>query len=121
MAIALDGGRLMTRESGRGPGVHGEGWKEDKVACLYTLGGPDLGTDPHPDPPRVFTDPVRVDELARDIHAHRGTTPDWPALPASAGQATPPKASPDDWLKASRSFFAASVSSRNWLVASAIR
>ena len=42
VAIALDGGRVMTRESGQGPGVHGEQWKEDKVACLLTLEGRDL-------------------------------------------------------------------------------
>jgi hypothetical protein len=96
VVVAVDGGRIQTRvpHPGEGPGVHEHGWKEDKVACLYTLGGSELGTDPHPDPPRVFTDPVRVDELARDLHAQRGTNPDWPALPAPAGPATPPEASP---------------------------
>src|SRR5262249_18422630 len=39
VAIALDGGRLLTRASGQGPGVHGEQWKEDKVACLLSLEG----------------------------------------------------------------------------------
>src|SRR5262249_54365813 len=34
VTITLDGGRVMTRESGQGPGVHGKQWKEDKVACL---------------------------------------------------------------------------------------
>ena len=28
-AIALDGGRIQTRATGQGPGVHGQGWKED--------------------------------------------------------------------------------------------
>jgi hypothetical protein len=96
VVVAVDGGRIQTRvpHPGEGPGVHEHGWKEDKVACLYTLGGSELGTDPHPEPPRVFTDPRRVDELARDIHAQRGTNPDWPALPTSAGPPTPPEASP---------------------------
>jgi len=34
--VECDGGRLRTREPGHGPGVHrsGEGWREDKNACL---------------------------------------------------------------------------------------
>ena len=68
VVVAVDGGRIRTRvpHPGGGPGIHEHGWKEDKVACLYTLDGSEPGTDPHPDPPRVFTDPVRVDALARD-------------------------------------------------------
>ena len=97
VVVAVDGGRIQTRvpHPGEGPGIHEYGWKEDKVACLYTLGGSELGTDPHPDPPRVFTDRKRVDELAREIHSQRGINPDWPALPASAGQATPAETSPE--------------------------
>lgn len=39
VAIALDGGRLMTRESGQGPGVHGEQSKRTKEArtCVATM------------------------------------------------------------------------------------
>lgn len=73
VAIALDGGRLMTRESGQGPGVHGEGWKEDKVACLLTLSGQTVAEDPHPEPPRCFLDAPKVDELVRDIQSNHGT------------------------------------------------
>lgn len=72
VAVALDGGRLMTRESGQGPGVHGEGWKEDKVACLLTLSGQTVAEDPHPEPPRCFLDAPKVDELVRDIQANHG-------------------------------------------------
>ncbi|WP_157470150.1 LysR family transcriptional regulator [Gemmata sp. SH-PL17] len=91
--VAVDGGRIQTRvpHPGKGPGVHEHGWKEDKVACLYTLDGAEPGTDP----PRVFTDRNRVDELARAIHAQRGTNPDWPALPAEAGSAPLPEAAPE--------------------------
>jgi hypothetical protein len=70
--IALDGGRVMTRESGQGPGVHGEGWKEDKVACLLTLKGETFTEDPHPEPPRCFLDAPEVDKLVREIQAHHG-------------------------------------------------
>jgi hypothetical protein len=72
VAIALDGGRLMTRESGQGPGVHGEQWKEDKVACLLTLQGKTFAEDPHPEPSRCFLNAPEVDKLVREIQAHHG-------------------------------------------------
>lgn len=94
VVVAVDGGRIQTRvpRPGEGPGVHEHGWKEDKVACLYTLEGSALGDDPHPQPPRAFTDRKRVDELARDVHSQRGTNPQWPALSEPA--AGPPPAEP---------------------------
>jgi hypothetical protein len=72
VAIALDGGRVMTRESGQGPGVHGEAWKEDKVACLLTLKAETFAQDPHPEPPRCFLDAPEVDKLVREIQSHHG-------------------------------------------------
>lgn len=72
VAVALDGGRVMTRESGQGPGVHGQQWKEDKVACLLTLQGGSFVDDPHPQPPRCFLDAPEVDKLVREIQAHHG-------------------------------------------------
>jgi hypothetical protein len=72
VAVALDGGRLMTRQSGQGPGVHGQQWKEDKVACLLTLKGKTFTEDPHPEPPRCFLDAPEVDKLVREIQAHHG-------------------------------------------------
>jgi len=103
VVVAVDGGRIETRvpTPGKGPGIHEHGWKEDKVACLYALDGPAFGEDPHPQPPRAFTDRKRVDELARDTHAQRGTNPDWPALPASAGE--PPPTEPRPVREASES------------------
>jgi hypothetical protein len=70
--IGLDGGRTLTRESGQGTGVHGHGWKEDKVACLQTMKGETFSTDPHPEPPRCFLDAPKVDEMVRDIQANHG-------------------------------------------------
>lgn len=94
VVVAVDGGRIQTRvpTPGGGPGIHEHGWKEDKVACLYTLGGSEFDEDPHPQPPRAFTDRKRVDELARDIHSQRGTNPNWPTLPGSGPE--PPPAGP---------------------------
>jgi hypothetical protein len=73
VAIALDGGRVMTRESGQGTGVHGKQWKEDKVACLLTLKGETFAEDPHLEPPRCFLDAPEVDKLVREIQSHHGT------------------------------------------------
>jgi hypothetical protein len=70
--LALDGGRIQTRATGQGTGVHQQQWKEDKVACLLALEGPTFAADPHPEPPRCFLDAPRVDEMVRDIQAHHG-------------------------------------------------
>lgn len=72
VSIALDGGRVMTRASGQGVGVHQQQWKEDKVACLLTLQGETFAEDPHPQPPKCFLDAPTVDKLVRDIQAHHG-------------------------------------------------
>ena len=71
-AIGLDGGRVLTRQSGQGSGVHGQGWKEDKVACLQTMTGPTFSADPHPGPPKCFLDAPEVDKMVRDIQANHG-------------------------------------------------
>jgi hypothetical protein len=96
VVVAVDGGRIQTRvpSPGEGPGVHDHGWKEDKVACLYTLDGSAFADDPHPRPPRAFTDRRRVDELARDIHSQRGSNPDWPALPEASTGSQPAEPRP---------------------------
>jgi hypothetical protein len=72
VAIGLDGGRVLTRQSGQGTGVHGQQWKEDKTACLLTLEGKTFSADPHPQPPRCFLDAPEVDKLVREIQAHHG-------------------------------------------------
>jgi hypothetical protein len=71
--IGLDGGRVLTRASGQGTGVHDQKWKEDKVACLQTMKGATFRADPHPQPPRCFLDAPKVDEMVRDIQANHGT------------------------------------------------
>jgi hypothetical protein len=72
VAIALDGGRVMTRQSGQGPGIHNQQWKEDKVGCLLTFEGTTFAEDPHREPPRCFLDAPKVDKLVREIQAHHG-------------------------------------------------
>jgi hypothetical protein len=72
VALAVDGGKVRTREPGQGVGVHNPGWKEDKVGCFHELTGPTFDHDPHPEPPRCFLDPPEVDKLVRDLQAHHG-------------------------------------------------
>jgi hypothetical protein len=72
VAVGLDGGRLLTRTPGQGVGVHGQPWKEDKVACLLTLKGTTFAEDPQPQPPKCFLEAPQVDALVRDMQSHHG-------------------------------------------------
>jgi hypothetical protein len=76
VSISLDGGRINTRATGHGVGVHQQQWKEDKVACLLTLKAETFAEDPHPQPPKCFLDAPTVDQLVRDIQAHHGPRQD---------------------------------------------
>jgi hypothetical protein len=73
VTIAVDGGRTRTRESGQGPGVHGEQWKEYKGACLQTREAHTFAEDPHPEPPRCFLNAPKVDKMVREIQSHHGS------------------------------------------------
>jgi hypothetical protein len=90
VAVAVDGGCIQTRAAGQGPGVHKQGWKEDKVACLHTLAGPTFKDDPHPDPPTCFLDRQYVDELVQDLKSHKrlGEEDEQPAGPAELTEPT---------------------------------
>jgi hypothetical protein len=72
VAIGMDGGRVLTRTPGQGTGVHGQGWKEDKVACLLSMQGTTFSDDPHPEPPKCFLDAPKVDAMVREIQANHG-------------------------------------------------
>jgi hypothetical protein len=64
--VECDGGRIRTREPGHGPGVHlvGEGWREDKNACLIRALRTVSVEDPQPDPPASFCAPKHVAKVA---------------------------------------------------------
>ncbi len=64
--VECDGGRIRTREPGHGPGVHlaGEGWREDKNACLIRALRTISQDDPQPDPPECFCDPIHAARIA---------------------------------------------------------
>jgi hypothetical protein len=90
VAVAeVDGGRLRTRASGCGPGVHQAQHKEDKIACLVSLPSPTHAQDPQPEPPPSFQEPRRVQRLVRKMKGLSGEQPaaaDEPADPSSLDQ-----------------------------------
>jgi hypothetical protein len=64
--IECDGGRIRTREPGHGPGVHrsGDGWREDKNACLIRAECRVFAEDPQSEPPACFCDSKHVAKIA---------------------------------------------------------
>ena len=72
----FDGGRMMTRQPGNGPGVHQQAWRKTKNASLESMTHQTHTEDPRPDLPACFQDPEHVAEIA-------GTA----ALPVSVPQA----------------------------------
>lgn len=64
--VECDGGRIRTRQPGHGPGVHrsGEGWREDKNACLIRAKRRVFPDDPQPEPPACFCDPKHAAKIA---------------------------------------------------------
>jgi len=62
--VQCDGGRIRTRASDQGPGVHGEAWRESKNACLVRMSHKTFLSDPHPELPRCFYDPLHVAKIA---------------------------------------------------------
>jgi hypothetical protein len=99
--VECDGGRIRTREPGRGPGVHrsGEGWRETKNACLIRATRTRSDEDPQPEPPACFCDPKHVAKIA-ETEALSTAAPSPP--PGSRRQASESAvdaglASPADW------------------------
>jgi hypothetical protein len=74
VAVEVDGGRLRTRATDCGPGVHEHKNKEDKIACLVTLQSDVHETDPQPQPPERFLVPRRVQRLVQQMQKLCGET-----------------------------------------------
>jgi hypothetical protein len=94
VAVEVDGGRLRTRATRCGPGVHAAEGKEDKVACLVTLTDVAQDIDPCPEPPPSFVEPRRIQRLVQQM-AGRAGDGDAPAAAAPAEDAGPPVPTPD--------------------------
>jgi hypothetical protein len=87
VAVEVDGGRLRTRATACGPGVHQARHKEDKIACLVSLRSDRQEQDPQPEPPESFTEPRRVQRLVREM---KGLPSEHPAETAEAAEAAEP-------------------------------
>jgi len=63
--VEFDGGRIRTRKSGCGPGVHldGKGWNETKNAIFVSATSETSEVDPQPEPPACFLDADHVAKL----------------------------------------------------------
>jgi hypothetical protein len=61
--VMFDGGRMMTRQPGHGPGVHEQAWRETKNASLESMTHRAHTADPRPELPDCFQDPKHVAEL----------------------------------------------------------
>jgi hypothetical protein len=76
VAVEVDGGRLRTRATGAGPGVHEAQNKEDKIACLVSLDSDVSAQDPQPEPPPSFLQPRRVQRLVQQMAGQAGEQAD---------------------------------------------
>ena len=84
VVVEVDGGRLRTRATGAGRGVHQAENQEDKIACLATLDSVEHRADPQPQPPASFLQPRRVQRLVQQMAGQAGGDER-----ASAGQPAP--------------------------------
>jgi hypothetical protein len=87
VAVEVDGGRLRTRATGAGPGVHEARNKEDKIACLVTLQSEVAARDPQPEPPPSLLLPRRVERLVQQMAGQAGE---------QADAAEPPETQPEE-------------------------
>jgi hypothetical protein len=98
--VECDGGRIRTREPGHGPGVHrtGEGWREDKNACLIRALRTVSEDDPQPEPPACFCDPQHVAKIAETAALSVAAVVPRDPSTAEADDATPePSPPPAAW------------------------
>lgn len=86
--VEYDGGRIRTRQTGCGPGVHleGKGWNETKNAILVSAASATSAVDPQPDPPACFLNQKHVAKLTETAKTKENAekTADLPAAAAKA-------------------------------------
>jgi len=82
--VEFDGGRIRTRKTGCGPGVHldGKGWNETKNAIFVSATSETSDVDPQPEPPACFLDADHVAKLIEKAKTKENTGLD-DALPES--------------------------------------
>ena len=76
--VSCDGGRIRTRRSDCGAGVHliGNGWNETKNAIFVSAQSSVSDTDPESQPPGCFFDPDHVAKLAEKAKTQENTGSD---------------------------------------------
>lgn len=96
--VECDGGRIRTREPGRGPGVHlqTEGWRETKNACLIRAQRQVFDHDPQPEPPECFCNVQHVAKIA-ETEALSVASPVALTPIRRAIEAEEPRSSTTDW------------------------
>lgn len=84
--VEFDGGRIRTRKTGCGPGVHldAKGWNETKNAIFVSAASETSEVDPQPDPPACFLDPDHVAKLTEKAKTKEKTGSD-DSLPQEQG------------------------------------
>ena len=75
--VEFDGGRIRTRKTGCGPGVHldAKGWNETKNAIFVSAASTPSDVDPQSEPPRCFLDPDHVAKLAESAKTTENVAP----------------------------------------------
>ena len=78
--VEFDGGRIRTRKTGCGPGVHldAKGWNETKNAIFVSATSETSEVDPQPDPPTCFLDADHVAKLTEKAKIQENTGSDEP-------------------------------------------
>ncbi|MFG0291419.1 MAG: hypothetical protein ACF8CQ_24860 [Rhodopirellula sp. JB044] len=73
--VEFDGGRIRTRKTGCGPGVHldAKGWNETKNAIFVSATSETSGVDPQPNPPACFLDADHVAKLTEKAKTKENT------------------------------------------------
>ncbi len=76
--VEFDGGRIRTRKTGCGPGVHldSKGWNETKNAIFVSATSETSEVDPQPEPPSCFLDPDHVAKLTEKAKTKETTGSD---------------------------------------------
>jgi hypothetical protein len=92
--VEMDGGRLQILDRGGSEAVvdteasprRGH-WREDKIGLLMTMTSADFATDPCPEIPESFIDPMRILKLARAIKSGVAATEDAVVEPSETASA----------------------------------
>lgn len=66
-AVFTDGGRMRTREPGRGRGVHNGRWRETKNAAFHRMISKSFAIDPQPELPDCFRNQAYVEKLVHGL------------------------------------------------------